>query len=105
MTAERKKKKTYRILAVDDSPDTLEVIQRNLQTHGYQVKTVTSAEAALDFLKITTVDLLITDYKMPRVSGLDLLKHITENHKDIEVMMITGYPCVDGAVQAIKDGA
>ncbi len=105
MTAARKKKKTYRILAVDDSPDTLEVIQRNLQTHGYQVKTVTSAEAALDFLKITTVDLLITDYKMPRVSGLDLLKHVTENHKDIEVMMITGYPCVDGAVQAIKDGA
>ncbi len=105
MTAARKKKSSYRILAVDDSPDTLEVIQRNLQTHGYQVETVTSAEAALDFLKTATVDLLITDYKMPRVSGLDLLKHINENHKDIEVMMITGYPCVDGAVQAIKDGA
>jgi DNA-binding NtrC family response regulator len=105
MRTERALKEDYNILAVDDSPDTLEVIQRNLESHGYSVATATSADSALEYLKTATVNLLITDYKMPRVSGLDLLKHVTENYKEIEVMMITGFPCVDGAVQAIKDGA
>jgi DNA-binding NtrC family response regulator len=93
------------ILAVDDSRDTLEVIRRNLEAAGYQVATANGAEQALAHLQSSPVDLLITDLKMPKVSGLDLLKHVTENYKDMEVMMITGFPCVNGAVQAIKDGA
>jgi two-component system response regulator HydG len=105
MSTRLKSKQNYRILTVDDSPGTLEVIQRNLSAHGYAVATANSAESALEYLRSNRVDLLITDLKMPRVSGLDLLKHVTENHKGIEVMMITGYPCVDGAVKAIKDGA
>jgi DNA-binding NtrC family response regulator len=51
------------------------------------------------------LDLVITDLKMPKVSGLDLVRHIRENFKNTLVMMITGYPSVEGAVKAIKTGA
>lgn len=106
MTEKKRKIQTRcNILAVDDSRDTLEVIRRNLEAAGYHVTTANSADQALAHLQKSPVDLLITDLKMPKVSGLDLLKHVTENFKDVEVMMITGYPCVNGAVQAIKDGA
>ena len=42
---------------------------------------------------------------MPKISGLDLVRHVRENHKDMEIIMITGYPSVGGAVQAVKSGA
>jgi two-component system, NtrC family, response regulator HydG len=51
------------------------------------------------------VDLVITDLKMPKVSGLDLVRHVRENLKNTEVMMITGYPSIGGAVDAVKTGA
>ncbi len=94
-----------RILVVDDSSATLEVIQRNLAAEGYQVFTAPGVAEAIEILKATELDLVITDLKMPKVSGLDLVRHIRENFKDTEVMMITGYPSVEGAVEAVKTGA
>lgn len=94
-----------RILVVDDSTQTLEVLQRNLTSQGYQVFTAKSVDEAIRILETTTVDLVITDLKMPKVSGDDLIRHVRENYKDTEVMMITGYPTIEGAVKAIKTGA
>ena len=94
-----------RILVVDDSVDTLEVLQRNLQAKGYQVFTAPGVESAVGILEHTPVDLVITDLKMPKVSGLDLVRHVRENLKNTEVMMITGYPSIGGAVDAVKTGA
>jgi DNA-binding NtrC family response regulator len=94
-----------RILAVDDAPATLEVLQRNLAAQGYDVLTAPGVAEALNILGDTYVDLVITDLKMPGVSGLDLVRHIRENLRDTEVMMITGYATVEGAVQAVKTGA
>jgi len=94
-----------RILVVDDSMLTLEVIQRNLSAAGYNVYTVTSVNQAIDFLGHDSVDLVITDIKMPKVSGLELLKYVKENLKGTEIMIITGYPSIKGAVEAVKDGA
>ncbi len=94
-----------RILVVDDAPNTLEVLQRNLASQGYQVFTASDVAKAIKLLEEISVDLVITDLKMPRVSGMDLVRHIRENLKDTEVMMITGYATVEGAVQAIKTGA
>ena len=96
---------TERILIVDDAPDTLEVLQRNLSGQGYEVFTSTGASEALEILESTPIDLVITDYKMPGVNGLDLVRHVRENLKDTEVMMITGYASVEGAVKAVKAGA
>ena len=94
-----------RILVVDDSALTLEVIQRNLSAAGYDVYTVASVDQAIDFLEQDSVDLVITDIKMPKISGLELLKYVKENLKDTEIMIITGYPSIKGAVEAVKDGA
>ena len=93
------------ILVVDDAPNTLEVLRRNLTSKGYKVFTAPGVVEAIKILDATPVDLVITDLKMPRVSGLDLVRHVRENLKDTEVMMITGYATVEGAVKAVKTGA
>ncbi|HYK91397.1 MAG TPA: sigma-54 dependent transcriptional regulator, partial [Acidobacteriota bacterium] len=94
-----------RILIVDDAPATVEVLQRNLASAGYQTFTATSVQEAIGVLDSTPVDLVITDLKMPKVSGLDLIRHVRENFQNTEVMMITGYASIEGAVEAIKTGA
>ena len=94
-----------RILVVDDAPDTLELIQRNLAANGYRVFISSSAPEAIRLLEKTPVDLVVTDLKMPKVSGLDLVRHVRENLPDTEVMMITGYPTIQGAVAAVKAGS
>jgi two-component system response regulator HydG len=93
-----------RLLVVDDAPNTLELIQRNLMAAGYQVFTAPGAAEAIRLLDETRIDLVITDLKMPQVSGLDLARYVRENVKDTEVMMITGYPTIQGAVSAVKLG-
>jgi DNA-binding NtrC family response regulator len=94
-----------RILVVDDNPNTTELIQRNLAQVGYVVAVAGSAQEAIERLEAAPVDLVITDLKMPKVSGLELVRHVRENHPDTEVMMITGYATVEGAVEAVKLGA
>lgn len=93
------------ILVVDDSPDTLELVRRNLEARGYRVTTSSGAVEAIGILEAVPIDLVITDLKMPEVDGLSLVRHIQENLKHVEVMMITGYPSIDGAVEAVKSGA
>ena len=74
-------------------------------SEGYQVFTAPGVVEAIEILSSTPIDLVITDFKMPKVNGLDLIKHIRENFKDTEVMMITGYASIEGAVKAVKTGA
>jgi DNA-binding NtrC family response regulator len=94
-----------RLLVVDDALDTREVLQRNLNAQGFQVFTASNVGEAVRVLEVLAVDLVITDLKMPSASGLDLVRHVRENFKDTEVMMITGYPTIEGAVAAVKTGA
>jgi DNA-binding NtrC family response regulator len=100
-----KSKRKESILVVDDQATTLEVLQRNLSTRGYKVFTAPGAMEAIDVLNTTDVDLVITDLKMPKISGMDLVRHVRENFKGTEVMMITGYASINGAVEAVKTGA
>jgi two-component system response regulator HydG len=93
------------ILVVDDAPTTLEVLERNLRSDGYRVFTAPGVTEAIKTLDVTPIDLVITDLKMPKVSGLDLVRHVRENYKNTEVMMITGYATINGAVDAVKTGA
>ncbi|MFY9551851.1 MAG: sigma-54 dependent transcriptional regulator [Thermoanaerobaculia bacterium] len=94
-----------RVLVVDDTPQTLEVIERNLSSRGYEVFPATDVARAIAFLEQTAVDLVITDLKMPRVSGMTLVRHVRENLKDTEVVMMTGFASVESAVEAVKAGA
>jgi two-component system response regulator HydG len=93
------------ILIVDDSASTLEVLKRNLTTAGYHVFTASGVSEAIEILEQARLDLVITDLKMPNVSGMDLVRHVRENFRDTKIMMITGYPSIEGAVEAVKTGA
>ena len=100
-----RKSRTEHILVVDDSEMTLEVIRRNLEARGYRMSVAGHVPGAMEILEQTPVDLVITDLKMPGTNGLDLVRHVRENLRDTEVMMITGYATVGGAVEAMKRGA
>ena len=94
-----------RLLIVDDAADTREVLQRNLAADGFRVFTAGNVAEAVRMLEANGFDLVVTDLKMPGASGLDLVRHIRENLKETEVMMITGYPSIEDAVAAVKCGA
>ncbi len=100
-----KTKNDHIILVVDDNDDTLELISRNLKSKKYTVFTTNSAQKAIDFLKKTKINLIITDMKMPGIDGLDFTRHIKNNYPETDVIMITGYPSINGAVEAVKIGA
>lgn len=93
------------ILVVDDSAPTLEVIRRNLESAGFRVFSSGSVREAIEVLDKAPIDLVITDFKMPQASGLDLIHHVRENFRDTQTLMITGYPTITTAVQAVKGGA
>ncbi len=93
------------ILVVDDSPDAVEMLTRKLKNKGFNLFQASNVNMALNILENNNLHLVITDFKMPKISGLELIKHIRSNYKQIIVIMITGYPTIDGAVEAVKMGA
>ncbi|HEX6227420.1 MAG TPA: sigma-54 dependent transcriptional regulator [Chryseolinea sp.] len=95
----------YTVLVVDDSLETVELIRRNLDGAGYKVYTANHVQGAIGILDSIVIDLVITDLKMPDQSGLHLIRHVTENYKGIGVLVITGFPSIQGAVESIKIGA
>jgi len=95
----------FNLLVIDDNVNTLQIINRNLTHEGYKVIASSNAQEATSILEKNDIDLVITDFKMPKTSGLDIVKHVRENYNDIGIMMITGYPSIEGAVEAVKKGA
>lgn len=93
------------ILVVDDSRDTVEVLRRNLASRGFHVLTASSVSEAIRVLEVTDIGLVITDIRMPKVDGFSLIRHIHENCKEVEVLAITGFPSIEGAIRAMKTGA
>ncbi len=93
------------VLVVDDSAETVELIKRNLQPEGYQVYTASNVQSAIKLLDSIAIDLLITDLKMPGQNGIELVRHVSENHKGIGTLVITGFPSIQSAVESIKIGA
>jgi len=94
-----------RILVVDDSPATVEIMRRYLSADAHTVHTASGVAEAVALLARTPIDLVITDLKMPKASGLDLVHHVRENFRDTQVLMVTGYPTIATAVEAVKGGA
>jgi DNA-binding NtrC family response regulator len=94
-----------RILVVDDSTDAREVLSRNLSAEGYSVMTAPGVPEAIRILESESLDLVITDLKMPRIGGIELIKYVRAGFKDIGVIMITGYASIQSAVTAVKEGA
>lgn len=93
------------VLVVDDSVETVELIKRNLQPEGYQVYTANNVQTAIKLLDSINIDLLITDLKMPGGNGIELVRHVSENFKGIGILVITGFPSIESAIESIKIGA
>ncbi|MCP2518942.1 sigma-54 dependent transcriptional regulator [Candidatus Aminicenantes bacterium AC-708-M15] len=94
-----------KILIVDDEKSILDLLSMVFKKEGYNVYTALSSQRALELLDERDIDLVITDIKMPGMSGLSLLTHIKENYPDVPVIMITAYGSTREAVQALKAGA
>jgi two-component system, OmpR family, response regulator VanR len=93
------------ILVVDDDPDTCALIADILQDDGYYVQPCLSGERALEALERRQFDLVLTDIKMPRITGIDLLLHIRRMELDTEVILMTAYASLKTAVQALRGEA
>jgi DNA-binding NtrC family response regulator len=95
-----------RILLVDDEINMLESLGDILRAERYQVATASSGAEAINRLdKIGNIDLMITDLKMPRMSGMELLKTVSERWPSIKTIVLTGHGSVESAVEAMRNGA
>ena len=101
----KKKASNIKVLVVDDSPETVELIKRNLESAGYHVYSASSVQSAIRLLDSIDIDLLITDLKMPGENGITLVRHVSENFKGVGILVITGFPSIEGAIESIKIGA
>src|SRR4051794_16818802 len=93
------------ILVVDDDESLRRITQLQLEEAGYNVRTAARGEEALASMEDTVPSLVITDLKMPGISGLELLKKIRDLYPEITVLMITAFGSVQTAVAAMKAGA
>src|SRR3990172_9323537 len=94
-----------KILVVDDEPSILRLLREALTQWGYQVTTASNAKEGLEALRTELYDAAITDIRMPDMGGLELLKELKKHDDSIEVIVMTGYPTIASAVEALKEGA
>jgi DNA-binding NtrC family response regulator len=96
---------TGRIIVVDDEAIVLKNLRRILEKSGHIVSTSINPVKALEFIENGLYDIVISDIKMPYMDGLDFLNRVKSIAPEIEVILITGYASLDGAVEATKCGA
>jgi response regulator RpfG family c-di-GMP phosphodiesterase len=94
-----------RILVVDDERVIREILAEFLALEGFTVHTVEDGEKALTELRLRPYDLLITDLKMPRLSGLQLLEKVEQERLGVLTVLMTGFGTVETAIEAMKKGA
>ena len=93
------------LLVVDDDDKIREVCRAVAAECGMKAADVGTAEEALEVLEFSSVDILLTDLRLPGTSGLELLKKVSVTHPDVAVVMLTQYGTIDSAVEATRIGA
>jgi DNA-binding NtrC family response regulator len=93
------------LLIVDDEPGIVESLQKIFEREELDVRTASSGEEALTVLQREPIDVVLTDLRMARLSGLDLLRAIRSEYPETEVLMMTAYATVENAVEAMREGA
>ena len=94
-----------KILVVDDDLASVETTIDVLEREGYELHSASGGRQALKTLGKEDVNVVITDLKMPDLSGIDLLKYIQESNPYTQVIILTGYGTIDSAVEAMREGA
>ena len=93
------------ILYVDDDPTIGLLLEDTLLRAGHRAVGARNVPQALQALSLGDIELIISDFKMPGMTGLELLAHLRDDGSDIPLIMVTGYASIEHAVQAIKAGA
>jgi len=94
-----------KLLIVDDEKNIREGLQKALTLDGYDVMLASDGREALDRIEEGDIDLVITDLKMPRLSGEELMKDALENYPYLPIIILTGHGTIENAVEAMRNGA
>ena len=93
------------VLCVDDDAAELELLERAVRAQGHEPVSVSNGRAALQVVGRKQIDLILTDYRMPEMSGIELIQVLDHQGRDIPIVVMTGYGSVETAVAAIRAGA
>ena len=93
------------VLVADDSGEVRELVAQYLQDLGYRVLMAADGDRAVALIQAQPFDLVITDLQMPRVDGLGVLHAAKAQDPDMEVVILTGYPTLESAIGALREGA
>jgi len=94
-----------RLLIVDDESSLCQLLEIAFRKEGYKVETTTSGQSAIHKIDSQAYDLIISDIRMPDISGIDLLRHARQHHSSAGFILITAVPAVETAIQALNLGA
>jgi two-component system response regulator HydG len=94
-----------KLLIVDDEHEHLQSLRRLFEREGVTVQTATSGELALDVVRQSPIDVILTDLMMPGMSGQDLLRAARAIRPEIDVVVMTAYATIENAVEAMREGA
>src|SRR5689334_6981423 len=97
--------KPPRILIVDDDPGQRSLLDSFLRTQGFETLVVDSGERALEALRSQPVNMMISDVRMPGMTGLETLRRARQEHAVLPVLLVTAYADIRDAVGAMRDGA
>ncbi|SBV91230.1 Acetoacetate metabolism regulatory protein AtoC [uncultured delta proteobacterium] len=93
------------LLIIDDEKNYLLVLETLLTDAGYTVTALSDPESALAFLEDSEVDVVVTDMKMPKISGREVLEHVRKNYPHVPVLVMTAFGSIESAVEVMKFGA
>jgi DNA-binding NtrC family response regulator len=96
---------SLRILIVDDDRAQRSLLETFLQSHGYVTQSAASGEAALQLLTEDRYAMMISDVRMPGMSGLETLRRVRQKNPDLPVLLVTAFADIRSAVSAMRDGA
>ena len=98
-------KGSIRILIVEDDRTLREGLLITLRAEGYNVSSVNSGDEALESIKRTRYDIILTDLHLPKVNGIDVVRAALQAHRDTIVVIITGNPSVTSSIEGLRAGA
>ena len=97
-------KRKRNVLVVDDEKTVCASCRKILTKEGYNVDVASSGKEALSKVKGNGFDVVVTDWKMPEIDGIEVARRIKEENPNIVVILITGYPSVETSIEAIRSG-
>jgi DNA-binding NtrC family response regulator len=98
-------KKKNKALVVDDDPSVLAVLGGYMKAFDFEVETTENPRTALELCRRNRYDIIMSDLVMPQMNGLEFLQEVRQADSEAAFIMITGYPSIESAVEAIRRGA